>query len=319
MLSLSIYRIGRELGIALMSQSLRQPEPFETALAPKVCFSEAPDGDQVFPRVVFASAEEPVVEAEELDRTGPRASRLRTLSSLMSSLLLHAGLLLCFGMFVTVVHTPGEEIVLADPILADMTDEELLEIDTVGATLEVKMPAAPSAFDREAHVPDTFTPDELKRKFFSDQFVPAFSPEIVEREEKPEHKILITPAENKKFRYRKPGNGLAVTAGSFTVWTEPSDPLPNQPYFIVFQIQVPPNLKRFPKSDLKIDVWGTDKFHLMIPDPRHGFALIGDLDVIEGEVQFVIPIPGAPALVKDLIQVESLKILRERQRLVITF
>ncbi|HUG17986.1 MAG TPA: hypothetical protein VMM56_03350 [Planctomycetaceae bacterium] len=298
-----------------MSQSLRQPEPLETAIASEVCFAEAPDGEHVFPRVVFASADdEPVVEADEFDRTGPRVSRYRSLSSLMGSLLLHAGLLLCFGMFVTVVHTPGEEVVLADPILADMTDEELLEFDTVGATLEVQMPAAPSAFDREAHVPDTFTPDEWKQKFFSDQFVPAFAPE-----KKPEHKILITPAEGKKFRYRKPGDGLAVTAGSFTVWTEPSDPLPRQPYLIVFQIRVPAELETFPKSDLKIDVWGTDKFHLMIPDPRHNFALLGDLDVIDGEVQLVIPIPGAPALVKDLIQVESLKILRERQRLVITF
>lgn len=298
-----------------MSQSLRKLEPFEVAIVPNVWFSEAIEEDQKFPRVVFASADcEPEIRVEDLERDANRSARLSMIGSLTSSLFVHVGLLLALGMIVTVVRAPDEEIVLTDPIRATLSDEDLIEIDPAGTKLEAQLPAAPSALDRVAHIPETFTPDEWKQKFFSDQFAPAFAPE-----KKTEHKILITPAEGKKFRYRKPGNGLAVTAGSFTVWTEPSDPLPRQPYLIVFQIRVPAELETFPKSDLKIDVWGTDKFHLMIPDPRHQFALLGDLDVIDGEVQLVIPIPGAPALVRDLIQVESLKILRERQRLVITF
>jgi hypothetical protein len=301
-----------------MSQSLRQPEPLEknsTSAAPKVWFAEVPDENRVSPRVVFASADdEPVLECDEFERNATRVARFRTCGSLVSSLLLHAGLLSVLGLLVTVVQPHIEEIVLTDPIHAVLADEEVFEIDPVGAKLEAQLPAAPSALDRVPQLPETFTPEDLQRKVFSDRFEATFAPG-----KKPEYKILITPAEGKKHRYPKPGNGFAVTAGSFTVWTEPADPLPNQPYFIVFQIRVPSKLEKYPKSDLKIDVWGTDRFHLMIPDPRHDFALVGDLDVIEGEVQLVLPIPGAPALVKDLIQVESLKILQERQQLLITF
>lgn len=121
------------------------------------------------------------------------------------------------------------------------------------------------------------------------------------------------------FRFQKPNGGEAVTQGSFTVWTEPLDPFPNQPYLIVVQLRVPENLTVYPKSDLKVDVVGSDTFHLQLPDPRRGFKLLGTLPVVDGEAQLVIPIPGAPSLVRDLIRIESREILNEKQSLRIEF
>lgn len=121
------------------------------------------------------------------------------------------------------------------------------------------------------------------------------------------------------LRYQKPKGGQAVTKGSFTVWTEPPDPFPNQPYFIVVQLRVPEELTVYPKSDLKVEVLGSDTFYLRLPDPRRRFKLVGTLPVIDGKSQLVIPIPGAPSLVRDVIRIESREILNENQTLQIEF
>jgi hypothetical protein len=47
--------------------------------------------------------------------------------------------------------------------------------------------------------------------------------------------------------------------------------------------------------------------------------LIGELPVINSETQLLIPIPGADSLVQDAIQIESRKILEEKQSMLIEF
>ena len=122
-----------------------------------------------------------------------------------------------------------------------------------------------------------------------------------------------------EFRFERPADGRAVTKGSFSVWTEPRDPLPYEAYYIVLQIRVPEGMTEYPADDLRIQVQGTDNFYLKIPDPKRGIYLLSDLPVIRGESQLVLPIPGAPQLVRDRIRIDSKKVLNEKQELEITF
>ena len=144
----------------------------------------------------------------------------------------------------------------------------------------------------------------------------------------------------------------AVTAGSFTAFTtptfnqsfprrfgrpepEPGDaPLPAQPYYITIQIKVPEGTKRYPLSDLSGVVVGTDSYQLTFPYDRFRgnqpsvFVMSRNgervrprgahVPVVDGVVQLVVLIPGARALVKDVIQVES-KMLEEAQTLELVF
>lgn len=314
-----------------MSLPLRQSDKLRNELvsaASGIRFEDSKtseENEQSFPRVVFSACEDDLMldtgtteSAAEpiISHTGQRGF----LGSLACSLLLHTGLLLVCGMVVTVVRN-STELVLTDPIRATLGEEEILDLNPQGADgadLAVELPPPLTSSAAVTRISNSFTPEERQQKFSASQFEPTIAVEVEAKTEE-EHKVVIRPGNGKKFRFQRPGGGQAVTKGSFTVWTEPADPLPRQPYFIVFQIRVPRDLETFPKSDLRIDVRGTDSFHLQIPDPKRNYSFVGDLDVVDGQVQLVIPIPGAPALVRDLIQVESRKILRERQRLAITF
>ena len=80
-----------------------------------------------------------------------------------------------------------------------------------------------------------------------------------------------------------------------------------------------PSLIEAMVEDLSVEVLGSDTFYLKLPDPRRGFKLVGTLPVIDGQTQLVIPIPGAPSLVRDIIRIESREILHEKQTLQIEF
>ena len=111
-----------------------------------------------------------------------------------------------------------------------------------------------------------------------------------------------------------PQGGKVVTKGSFTAWTVPADPAPGQNYLIVIQIELPDDVRRFPKRDLIGSiVIGTDGYRQAIPDNPRGF-----LPTKERQAQMVIPVPGAANLVRDTIQLQS-KILKEKQTLQIVF
>jgi len=105
----------------------------------------------------------------------------------------------------------------------------------------------------------------------------------------------------------------AITKGSFTVWTEPEDPMPGRPYEIVIQVQLSSDIKGYRLRDLTGNVTGTDRFEKPIK-----FKSTERRAVKDGKVQVRIPIPGADKLVRDTIRVRS-DILKEEQTIEIVF
>ena len=105
----------------------------------------------------------------------------------------------------------------------------------------------------------------------------------------------------------------AITKGSFTVWTEPEDPLPGRAYEIVIQVQLSSEIKGYRLRDLTGVVTGTDGFEKPIK-----FKSTDRRAVKEGKVQVRIPIPGADRLVRDTIRVHS-DVLKEEQTIEIVF
>ena len=116
-----------------------------------------------------------------------------------------------------------------------------------------------------------------------------------------------------------PGGGQIVRAGSFTAWTIPADPRPQQNYVIVIQVDLPAalRLQRYPKKDMWGEVRGTDGYLQRIPsdDPR---GRRGFFPVKNNKAQVLIPVLGAERLVKDRIKVGS-RLLNESQTLELTF
>jgi len=105
----------------------------------------------------------------------------------------------------------------------------------------------------------------------------------------------------------------AITKGSFTVWTEPEDPLPRQRYFIVIQVQLPKTVKQYRLRDLTGEVHGTDGYYKKI-----WYSATERKGVKNGVVQLQIPIPGAVQLIKDTIRIKS-ELLKEEQTIEIVF
>lgn len=107
----------------------------------------------------------------------------------------------------------------------------------------------------------------------------------------------------------------AVTKGSFTVWTEPEDPVPGEKYMIMIQIKLNNDVKMYPLSDLKGKVVGTDNYtdHFGGPTESAKIPVKNRTVVIKA-----CPVPGAQELVKDVITVES-KMLNEKQTIELVF
>lgn len=105
----------------------------------------------------------------------------------------------------------------------------------------------------------------------------------------------------------------AVTRGSFTVFTEPEDPVPGRPYEIVIQVKMSPEIKGYRLRDLTGRVTGTDGYEKAIR-----FKSTDRKAVKDGVVQVRIDIPGAQKLVKDTIFIRS-EVLKEEQTIEIVF
>ena len=132
-----------------------------------------------------------------------------------------------------------------------------------------------------------------------------------------------------------PDGARVVKQGSFSVWTVPKDPLPEQEYKIVIQIRLPDVVRRYRAADLSGEVEGSDGYRQQIPwDPkwkgRTDVALTirdgrlvplrkgGFLPVHDRITQLVIRVPPARRLVRDRIKIRS-KLLKEQQLLEIVF
>lgn len=106
----------------------------------------------------------------------------------------------------------------------------------------------------------------------------------------------------------------AVTKGSFTAWTEPEDPEPLQPYEIVIQVKLPPEVKGYRLRDLTGHVTGTDNFHLDIKYKSTDRKAVKD-----GVVQVRVFVLGAKIkATRDTIVIRS-AILKEEQTIEIVF
>lgn len=132
--------------------------------------------------------------------------------------------------------------------------------------------------------------------------------------------------------FRIPESGLAVTKGSFTAWTDPPRPLPEQFYQIIIEVRLPDDITRYRLSDLSGEVVGTDGYHQRLPyDVRKPSAarVTGGAEyetvrrnmtvkVTERKLQLAIRVPGARRLVMDRIRIKSRR-LREDRELTLVF
>lgn len=105
----------------------------------------------------------------------------------------------------------------------------------------------------------------------------------------------------------------AVSEGSFSVWTEPSEPRAGESYKIVIQVRLPEKTQRFPVSDLQGVVIGSDGYRKPIPGSVSGY-----LPIENGYVRFVVPIVSADVNVRDTVMIRS-RMLKETQKLVLQF
>ena len=105
----------------------------------------------------------------------------------------------------------------------------------------------------------------------------------------------------------------AITKGSFTVWTEPADPAPFQPYTVVIEVKLPANTLNFLASDLSGHVEGTDGYLQTIGDgedqPFEHLGAIAHLRMF---------VPGAVKMVRDTVKIYS-SLLKEQQSIAIEF
>lgn len=282
------------------------------AAAQNVCFSEdiddlptaSADPDVEPPSLVEDS---PFLEVAENAPDRPPLWRERHVwLGGIYSFALHLFMIVILGVFAQWLGDRFDR-VERDAVRAVLGDVEIADIDPAVAFAEVPVFSFEASPAPDPPATTSLVSSEradLDELFASRQFVPAG---------------MDSDDPGNGFQFALPRPGRAVTKGSFTVWTEPADPRPFENYHIVVQIRVPRGLDAYPRSDLRIEVRGTDRFHLKLPDPRYQFFEQGELTVIGDQVQLVLPIPGARANVRDTIDVESVKILREKQRLELKF
>lgn len=135
------------------------------------------------------------------------------------------------------------------------------------------------------------------------------------------------------FLFNVPESGLAVTKGSFTVWTEPENPRANQSYYIIIEVRLKNDTRVYRINDLSGYVVGSDRYRQKIPfdteaptasfftDENKQMRQISGTERIKirnNKVQLAIRIPGAARLVKDTIEIRSRR-LREKQELELVF
>lgn len=105
----------------------------------------------------------------------------------------------------------------------------------------------------------------------------------------------------------------AITAGSFSVWTEPANPEPGEAYSIFVQVLLPEGTENYAVNDLDGFVVGSDGYQKKLPG-----AVRGLLPVVKNTATLELPIVSADAMVEDVVFVRS-KMLGESQKIRIVF
>lgn len=121
------------------------------------------------------------------------------------------------------------------------------------------------------------------------------------------------PGDDPNVAQPAPVPAYAVTSGSFSVWAEPANPEPGEPYKIVIQIRIPDGTEKYSVSDLQGVVIGSDGYQKLIPGASRGYLPIRD-----GRVRMEVHVISADQMVEDMVFVKS-RMLREAQRLQIRF
>lgn len=251
-----------------------------------------------------------------------------------ASLFLHLILLVVLLSMVVVGGSPdsgGSPIIVGEAENDAVAFDEVLDTRIAANELDAREEFVPLEFD--AVRPD---PDQALAKEIDDTVSQLFDKAIPE-----------APAGG---AFGVPGNNR-TTRGSFTVWTEPEDPEPGQPYYIYIQMVVPKRISRIAVNDLSGTIHGTDGYNAVVPtghayydDRRIGsapgarvekftgssspqpFALIRNplerLSIHEQMAMLRVQIPGAssrgPLAIRDKITIRS-KALKEEQTLEIEF
>lgn len=114
-----------------------------------------------------------------------------------------------------------------------------------------------------------------------------------------------------------PDEARVVTKGSFSAWTVPADPTPGEPYYIHILVKLPEKIERYRTSDLSGLVIGTDKYTQKLPG-KTILRMHKYLPIKDHKALLVVAVPGAEELVRDVIKVRS-KTLNEEQELEIEF
>jgi hypothetical protein len=112
----------------------------------------------------------------------------------------------------------------------------------------------------------------------------------------------------------------AVTVGSFTVWTVPSDPKPFHDYYVYIQVKVPSSVATITQDDLSGRLVGTDSYVQQIGRAADGtddqwaqeFKAKGKKAILR------MLVPGSYKAVRDTIEVRS-DALNEEQSISIVF
>lgn len=234
------------------------------------------------------------------------------------SVLLHAAAL-AFLSLIVVAATEKDESFTTTIIESDDDVSEFVEV--IDTRMEVVGSESPPVEVPQMRVPET---TELVEPVLSDELI---------------NRLAVSSGEGsgEPAGSESPGGGIprgrnAVTKGSFTAWTVPDDPAPYKPYYIVIEIKVPENVRRYPLSDLKGELVGTDNWRQSLPweprDPtatrvqRRGRIVAvtpkDNLPIKNGRAQVLIRVQAADPEVQDTIQIES-RMLNESQKLMIEF
>lgn len=129
-----------------------------------------------------------------------------------------------------------------------------------------------------------------------------------------------------------PKGANAVTKGSFTAWTDPANPAPQDPYAIIIEVKLPPRVKIYRLTDLTGKVVGTDNYTQRLPwdntrgtwpymfknDREYRVGRSERIRVRDNKIQTKIKVPGAQNKVRDLITIRS-ETLKEEQHLELVF
>lgn len=114
----------------------------------------------------------------------------------------------------------------------------------------------------------------------------------------------------------------AVSKGSFSAWTVPSDPRPFQEYEIFVLVNLPFEAHDYDVNDLDGTVQGTDGYRAgfgrSTPPPERAYQYAPVIRKEGRALTIVMRIPGGERLVEDRVSVSS-KVLGEAHELELVF